>query len=210
MSFSTLLCYVAYMKYPHHLIQLIESLKRFPGVGNKSAERFAFQMLDWKRDHLHEMARLIQQIPEKLKSCDECGCLIGDQQCEICQEPRTQSGVLCIIASAKDAFAIEETREYKGLYHVIGGLLSPLEGRGPDQLNLFKIKDRVIKYQIQEVIIALDSTLEGDTTALYIKKELGDLPVNISRLALGLPMGSSLDYVDGGTLARAFSGRGSF
>jgi recombination protein RecR len=198
------------MRYPSHLLKLIEVLKKLPGVGNKSAERFAFQLIDWKPDHLHEMARILSGIPEKLKQCPECHCLIGEEECHFCSDERRSSGTLCIIASPKDAFAIEETREYRGLYHVVGCLLSPLDGLGPEKLQLPKLTDRIRTYQIREVVIALDSTLEGDATALYIKRELEPLNIQISRLAFGLPMGSSLDYVDGGTLARALSGRGKF
>ncbi len=198
------------MRYPKHLLELIESLKRLPGVGTKTAERFAFQMLDWKPDHLKETASLIEQIPYKLTHCSECGCLVGEEPCSLCVESRSQMGVMCVISSAKDAFAIEQTHEYRGLYHVLGALISPLEGKGPDLLPIKAIKDRIVKYSIDEVIIALDSTLEGDATALYMKNELDALPIKVSRLALGLPMGSSLDYVDGGTLARAFSGRSVF
>lgn len=196
------------MKYPTHLSKVIDILKRLPGVGNKSAERFAFQMLAWPQDYLHEMAAIIKDIPTKLGHCKECGCLTGEEACPFCQG--TRAGLLCIIASPRDAFAIEETGEYKGLYHVLGGLLSPMEGIGPERLNLRKLKERIASHSIREVVLALDSTLEGDATALYLKQELAPLNIPTSRLAFGLPMGSSLDYVDGGTLARAFSGRSQF
>ena len=199
-----------YMRYPKHLLRLIESLKRLPGVGNKTAERFAFQMLDWNAETLKVMADLVQNIPYRLKHCSECGCLVGDEACTLCGSLREDWRVLCIISSPRDVFAIEETHEYRGLYHVLGTLLSPLEGKGPDLLPIAKIRERIEKHRVQEVIIALDSTLEGDATALYLKSELDSLPIEISRLALGLPMGSALDYVDGGTLARAFSGRTKF
>lgn len=196
--------------YPPHLTKVIEVLKRLPGVGNKSAERFAFQLLTWKAEHLQEMARILEEVPHKLKQCGQCGCLRGEEACRFCSEERMHKGLLCVIASPRDAFAIEETREYKGLYHVLGGLLSPLEGLGPDRLNLASLKQRIQQNSIKEVVVALDSTLEGDTTALYLKRELEPLGVQISRLAFGLPMGSSLDYVDGGTLARALSARNKY
>lgn len=198
------------MKYPKHLLQLIESLKRLPGVGNKTAERFAFQMLDWSPQQLNQTAELICQIPNQLKQCSQCGCLMGEEHCFFCVPARFQQGMMCIISSPKDVYAIEETHQFRGIYHILGTLISPLEGKGPDLLPMKQIIERIQKHQIQEVVIALDSTLEGDTTSLYLKKELDSLGISISRLALGLPMGSSLDYVDGGTLARAFSGRGSF
>ncbi len=198
-------------KYPTHLLKLIESLRKLPGVGNKSAERFAFQMLTWKEEHLAEMGDIIKMIPEHLHHCGECGCLIDVlYECSFCSPSRAQSRTICIIASPRDAFAIEETREYKGLYHILGGLLSPMEGVGPGRLNLDKLKHRIFAKELTEVIIALDSTVEGDATALYLRDELGCLNVQITRLAFGLPMGSALDYVDGGTLARAFSGRRTY
>lgn len=198
------------MKYPQHLLKVIDVLKRLPGVGNKSAERFAFQMLNWPSEHIKEMASVLNAMPDQLKACATCGCISGDEGCDFCTESRVQSKVLCVIGSARDAFSIDETGEYRGLYHVLGGLLSPLDGFGPEKLQLAKLVKRIERFQIQEVVIALDSTIEGDATALYLKQELSLLNVAISRLAFGLPMGSSLDYVDGGTLARALSGRSRY
>lgn len=197
------------MKYPVHLLKLIDVLRKLPGVGNKSAERFAFQMLNWPEKTLHEMGDIIKAIPDHIKQCHDCGCLMGDA-CSFCTPERATKGTLCIIASPRDAFAIEETREYKGLYHVLGTLLSPMDGIGIERLALHQLHKRITSHQIQEVVIALDSTLEGDATSLYIKQELEPLKISVTRLAFGLPMGSSLDYVDGGTLARAFSGRARF
>jgi recombination protein RecR len=198
------------MHYPQHLSKLINALKKLPGVGNKSAERFAFQMLNWKSEHLQELSHLIQAMPEKLSHCKECHCLISPESCPFCDLAKRPMRSICIIASPRDAFAIEETREYKGLYHNLGGLLSPLEGIGPEQLKLHNLKERILAHQVDEILMALDSTLEGDATAFYLKKELVSLGIPISRLAFGLPMGSSLDYVDGGTLARALLGRANF
>ncbi len=198
------------MRYPDHLLKLIDVLKKLPGVGSKSAERFAFHLLNSKPDQLTEMAKTIQEIPNQLQLCEECGCLADAENCYFCDELRSSYGFLCIIASPKDAYAIENTGEYKGLYQVLGSLLSPMCGIGPENLKIDKLKMRIAKYNIQEVVIALDSTLEGDATSLYLKEEFSCLPINISRLAFGLPMGHSLDYVDGGTLARAFSGRSTF
>ena len=144
------------MKYPAHLLKLIDVLKRLPGVGNKSAERFAFQLLSWKPEHLHEMSAVIKDIKEKLKHCAECGCLIGEAPCSFCDDRRRQAGTICIIASPRDAFAIEETGEFKGLYHVLGGVLSPMEGMGPELLNIPKLRERIAAFSIREVVIALD------------------------------------------------------
>jgi len=198
------------MRYPDHLQKLIQVLKRFPGVGNKSAERFAFHLLTWSDEHLRELGQAVSVTKEKLQQCADCGCLKGEEGCQFCQDVKRDSHLICVIASPRDVFSVEETHEYHGLYHVLGGLLSPLEQRGPHQLTLQKLKERINRFQIKEVIIAFDSTLEGDATALFIKQELAQSSVHVSRLAFGLPMGSALDYVDGGTLARAFSGRHQF
>lgn len=198
------------MKYPPHLLRLIDLLRKFPGVGLKSAERYAFDLLNWSAQEHQEIAEAIRQTKEKIRSCPECGCLSGENECGFCQSQRSFSQTMCIIGSAKDAFAIEVTGEYKGLYHVLGGVLSPIDGFGTDKLDVGKIKRRVESLAVKEIIIALDSTLEGDATSLYLKQELDPLDLKISRLAFGIPIGSSLDYVDGGTLARAFSGRGRF
>jgi recombination protein RecR len=198
------------MRYPHHLLKLIEVLKRLPGVGNKSAERFAFHLLTWPEEQLRELGRVLSTTKEQLKQCTVCGCLMGDEGCSFCDLSRRDISVLCVIASPRDVFSIEETHEYHGLYHVLGGVLSPLEQRGPEHLSLYKLKDRLTNLPVKEIVVALDSTLEGDATALFLKQELADYPVQISRLAFGLPMGSALDYVDGGTLARAFAGRGQY
>lgn len=194
--------------YPEHLLKLIQVLKKLPGVGSRSAERFAFHLIKWTPEHLQELGSAVKEVPERIKHCSECGCLIGERSCFFC-DSRRNSKILCIIASARDAFSIEETHEYDGLYHVLGGLLSPMDKKGPEHLSLERLKLRIAKNEIKEVIIALDSTLEGDATALYLKQELPD-STHVSRLAFGLPMGSHLDFVDGGTLARAFSGRHRF
>ena len=198
------------MNYPPHLLKLIETLKQLPGVGSKSAERFAFHMLGWKKEALQAMSETISRIPEEIRSCKECGCLMGEHACPFCTLERKNSGSLCIVASARDAIFIERTGEHKGLYHVLGHLLSPLQGIGPDMLQVPQLIGRIQKEGIVDVVIGLDSTLEGDTTALYLKRELEKLGLSLTRPALGMPMGSAMDYVDGGTLARAFSGRKTF
>lgn len=198
------------MRYPPHLLKLINALRKLPGVGSKSAERFAFQMLSWNQSQLDELSHIIKEVPLRLRQCNDCGCLMGEEACAFCPPAKRNSNWICVIASPRDAFSVEETREYQGLYHVLGGLLSPMEGINPERLTINKLKERIAQFQIKEVIIALDSTLEGDATALYLKRELAPLAIQTTRLAFGLPMGSSLDYVDGGTLARALSGRGHF
>jgi len=194
------------MHYPDHLLKLIDVFKKLPGVGSKSAERFAFHLLDWPEGKLREMGNTIENTKLFLNYCTECNCLI-EQGCTFCDNPDRNCSVVCVVASHKDVFSIEQTHEFRGLYHVLGSLLSPLQGLSPAPQAIEKLKERVLKLGVKEIILALDSTLEGDATALFLKKELEEFNVVASRLALGLPMGSSLDFIDGGTLARALAGR---
>lgn len=198
------------MKYPEPLQKLIHQLRKLPGVGQRSAERFAFQLTDWTPQELKDMGKVLAELPEKLLTCSQCGCLCDSRDCAYCHSARRDAAALCIVACPKDVFPIEETSGFRGLYHVLGVTLSPMDGRGPEDLDVSRIRARIQDNRITEVIIALDSTLEGDATALYLKEALKDLPVNLSRIAFGIPMGSSLDYVDGGTLAQAFVGRRGF
>lgn len=197
-------------KYPLELTQLIAYLKKLPGVGTKTAERFAFQTLKWQDSDLQSLAAILAQLKEKITHCPECHCLRDQNVCHFCTNPRRNRSQLCIIASSRDVYSIEETGTYQGLYHVLGGLLSPMDGKSPEHLHLEHLKNRIENLQTHEVIIALDSTLEGDTTSLFLKEQIQGWGLSVSRLAFGLPMGSSLDFVDGGTLARAFTGRQAF
>ncbi len=194
--------------FPSYLSQVIASLKKLPGVGQKSAERYAFDLLSWPKEELARFQKTLQTLAEDAQSCAECGCLVEGQRCSFCTEERRASGSLCITTSAKEVFFLEETGEYRGLYHVLGSKLSPLDGVTPEDLGIQQIKKRIEDYQIQEVILAIDSTVEGDATSLLLKEELHTCgPLKVSRLAFGLPMGSSLEFVDGNTLALALSGR---
>lgn len=197
-------------KFPTELLSLIAHLKKLPGVGTRTAERFAFELIRWPDDQLLPFSQVISGIKAKIPSCELCGCLTDQGACGFCHSSQRNGTQLCILASQRDVFAIEETQSYRGLYHVIGELLSPLDGRHPEHLDIPKIKERIALNQVREIILAFDSTLEGDTTALYLKDQLQDPAISISRLAFGLPMGSSLEYIDGSTLARAFSGRQTF
>ncbi len=197
-------------KYPTDLVQLIAFFKKLPGVGTKTAERFAFQLFHWQDNDLHVFAHLVSQFKIKITKCTECSCLTDQGVCPFCQSASRDKSQLCIIASPRDAYSIEETGAYRGLYHVLGGLLSPMDGKTPEHLNLEQLKKRITDLQIKEIIIALDSTLEGDTTSLFLKENIQQWGLPVSRLAFGLPIGSSLDFVDGGTLARALTGRQTF
>lgn len=192
-------------KFPEELLKLIGYLKKWPGVGTRTAERFAFELLDWESNDLQTLSHILLHLKEKVPPCPTCGCLADQGKCRFCAgRDATQ---LCLLASPRDVYSIEETGQYRGLYHVIEHLLSPLDGRHANTLRLDRIEKRIEENQVREIIIAFDSTLEGDTTALYLKNHLTRPNVAISRLAFGLPVGSSLEHIDGGTLARSFAGR---
>ncbi len=197
------------LRYPKDLQQLISYLKKLPGIGSKTAERFAFQLLNWDQAELESLGHLLHKIQKVLAKCEICGALI-ESRCSFCNAQDRNQELLCIVSSARDIFLIEDTRSFCGLYHVIGPLLSPIDGHMPEHLHLETLKKRIKKNQVKEIIIALDSTLEGDTTALFLKEKLAEWNLEISRLAFGIPVGSSLEYTDEGTLARALCGRQKF
>ncbi|MEM7174578.1 MAG: recombination mediator RecR [Chlamydiota bacterium] len=198
---------MAKTSYPKDLAALIAYLKKLPGVGQKTAERFAFQLLDWEQHELKQFADNISYLKERVRTCPSCGCLIDDLNCRFCRNPQRDHATLCILATSRDVYAIEDTGSFSGNYHVLGTLLSPLEGKTPDQLNLPHLKKRIEMLKVKEIILALEPTLEGDATALYLKEQLQTSEITVSRLALGLPIGSSLDFIDEGTLAQALTGR---
>lgn len=195
------------MSYPLPLQKLISFLRKFPGVGKKSAERFAFQIISWKETDLLAFSNLLAQIKTELLTCPTCKSLFEKEKCPFCDREKRDFSLICIVASAKDIFTIESTGIYNGLYHVIPGLLSPIERFGPSELQFSELKERLLRIEAKEVILALDSTIEGDATALFLKKELNKLGISVSRLAMGMPLGSSLDFLDEGTLSKAFSSR---
>ncbi len=197
--------------YPEQVMKLINCFKRLPGVGSRTAERYAFSLLNWPSDTLSEMGETVSNVRERVAYCDICGAMMEPKSsCPHCTDESRDRSIICVVASAKDIFIVEDTRQYRGLYHVVGGVLSPLEGMHPEDLSFANLKERIEDAGIKEVIIALDSTLEGDATALYLKRNLESLGIIVSRLAFGMPMGSSLDFIDGGTLACAIAGRNSF
>lgn len=192
-------------KFPEELLKLISLLKKWPGVGTRTAERFAFDLLSWESADLHALGENLLHLKERVLPCPTCGCLTDQGKCTFCTN--RDNSQLCLLASSRDAYAIEETGQYRGLYHVINHLLSPLDGRHANTLRIDLIENRIETNQVREIIIAFDSTLEGDATALYLKKLLARPHLSISRIAFGLPVGSSLEHIDGGTLARSFNGR---
>ncbi|MCI0381875.1 MAG: recombination mediator RecR [Chlamydiae bacterium] len=197
-------------KYPYELTIILAYLRKLPGVGKKSAERFAFELLSWNKEEVQKFSSQLYQLKEKVHFCSDCGCLMSGTKCEFCDPNQRHRDQICIISSPREAYVFDEMRIYKGLYHVIGNLLSPLTGKAIEQNKVTNLIHRIKELTIKEVILALDSTIEGDATSLFLKKELESHGLHISRLAFGLPLGSSLEYIDEGTLAQAFLGRKQF
>ena len=196
--------------FPDALKRIIIHLKKFPGVGTKTAERFAFSLLERDQTELKDLSNAIKNFQEEIKKCSTCGCLKSANLCTFCNGLARDNNFLCIISSPREAFSIEETQIFKGYYHVLPHLISPIDGKGLEDLNMDLLKKRVEDLRCKEIIIALDSTLEGDTTALYLKTELEKWGLSVTRIAFGLPVGSSLEQIDGYTLAKALTGRRSF
>jgi recombination protein RecR len=187
---------------------LIDELGRLPGVGPKSAQRIAFHLLAADPVDISRLQDVLGKVKEGVQFCEICGNVSEQQQCRICRDERRDLTVICVVEEPKDVLAIERTREFKGLYHVLGGALDPLSGIGPDQLRIRQLLARISGQEVTEVIIATDPNTEGEATATYLARMLRDFPgLAITRLASGLPMGGDLEFADELTLGRALSGR---
>lgn len=189
------------------LEELTQSFSRLPGIGNKTASRISHSLLKMDRSFLTVFAQQLLNLQERIKICSICGSYTENEPCAICSDTTRDKSLLCIVEDPRDVQTIEASHEYNGFFHVLGGLISPLDGIGPDQLRILPLINRVKEESISEVIIATNPTVEGDTTALYIQQILKPYPVKISRLASGLPVGGDLEYADKLTLARSFRGR---
>ncbi|MFY9305072.1 MAG: recombination mediator RecR [Rhodoluna sp.] len=187
--------------------ELIDELGRLPGVGPKSAQRIAFYLLQADEDQAKRLAEVLTEVKERVRFCEQCGNVAEAELCNICRDPRRSKASICVVEESKDVQAIERTREFKGLYHVLGGAISPIEGIGPDNLRIKELVSRLADPEIKEVIIATDPNLEGEATATYLTRMLSPMGITISRLASGLPVGGDLEYADEITLGRAFEGR---
>lgn len=187
--------------------ELIDELGRLPGVGPKSAQRIAFYLLQAEAEQPKKLAQILLEVKERVRFCEICFNVTEEIRCNICRDARRNQTVICVVEESKDVQAIERTREFRGLYHVLGGAISPIEGIGPDNLRIKELMARLGNPDIQEVIIATDPNLEGEATATYLSRMLSPLGMTISRLASGLPVGGDLEYADEVTLGRAFEGR---
>ena len=192
------------------LDQLAESFSRLPGIGKKSAMRISNHLLKADQVFLENFAKQLVELHSRIHQCSECGSYTETDPCQICTNPLRERNLLCVVEQPQDVQTIENSGEFRGIFHVLGALISPLEGIGPDQLPIGKLLERIKKENVTEVIIATNPTVEGDTTALYIQQILKQTNVKVSRLASGLPVGGDLEYADKLTLARSVRGRISF
>ncbi|MDF2443957.1 recombination protein RecR [Subtercola boreus] len=187
--------------------ELIDELGRLPGIGPKSAQRIAFHILQTESFDVTRLAEVLIEVRDKVHFCSICGNVSEQDTCAICRDPRRSQNVICVVEEAKDVVAIERTREFRGLYHVLGGAISPIDGIGPDNLRIRELMRRLADATVEEVIIATDPNLEGEATATYLSRLLTTLEIRVTRLASGLPVGGDLEYADEVTLGRAFEGR---
>jgi recombination protein RecR len=195
------------MLYTPPLAKLIEEFQKFPGVGPKSAQRMAFFVLGMNNDSVKSFAHALLDAKDKIRHCSHCFYLSAIDPCEICLSQKREKQIICVVAESRDVIALERTGEFKGLYHVLTGLISPMENKGPDQLSIRDFINRVQGEDVKEVILAINPTIEGDTTVLYLSKLLKPFSVKTTRIAFGLPVGSDLEYADDSTLAKALEGR---
>jgi len=189
------------------LNQLIEALRKLPGIGPKSAQRMAFHLLQRDRDAGRYLAQIMALAMDRIGRCERCRTLSEDALCAICASSHRDTSLLCIVEQPSDIVAIEQATDYRGLYFVLGGRLSPLDGIGPDELELDQLGERLAGDEVQEAILAISPTIEGSATAHYISELVRGSSLRITRIAHGVPLGGELEFVDGGTLAHAFAGR---
>ncbi len=190
---------------PASLQTLIDRLSRFPGVGNKSAQRLAFFILKHSREDAVALAKAIIDVKDRISECSQCHNIAETDTCHICSDPKRDRSTLCVVQDVMDVLAIEKISRYRGLYHVLGGVLSPLNGIGPEDLHIDDLMTRLDN--VKEVILAINPSRDGETTSLYLQKLLKDKGVRISRIAQGLPMGIDLEFADELTLTKALEGR---
>jgi len=193
--------------YSEVMTKLVAALSKLPGIGRRSAERIVFYLLKTRQEEALELGVLIKQLRENVVFCGVCHNFSDQKICHICSDPGRDQGIICVVEDPKDVAAIEKTGDFPGVYHVLLGALSALDGIGPDQICVQDLLERVKTKKIREVILATNPNTEGDTTALYLAKVLAPLKVQVTRIARGIPVGSHIEYTDQATLARALAGR---
>ena len=195
------------MPYPDSMVQLIEEFARMPGVGRRTAERFAMYVLSAPTESVENLSALLLKVHKNIHSCQECFNLSEELICHVCGDPTRDHSLLCVVQDPKDVIAIEKSGDFPGVYHVLLGVLSPLEGVGPKDLRIKELLERVKKGTIREIILGTSSDTEGDATSTYLIKQLKPHNVKVTRIAHGVPVGSALEFVDKATLSRAFRHR---
>lgn len=195
------------MNYPQVIRNLIESYKKLPGIGEKTAERYALATLNLDDDTLNLFSSSLKDLKTKIKKCAKCNSLTEDELCEICKDKKRNKKILCVVEEAKNVILFEKIGIYNGLYFVLEGLISPLEGIDPEKIKMTQLLERIKEEKIEEVIIAVKPSIEGETTALYITRMLKDAKVKISKIAHGVPLGAEMEYLDSMTLEVALENR---
>jgi recombination protein RecR len=194
-------------QYAESITRLIEQFARLPGIGPKTAQRLAFHVLNMEQAQAEAFANAVVEVKRSITTCPVCCNLTDVSPCRICQDEHRDHSQICIVEDPQDVIAIEKTREYKGLYHVLQGCISPMDGKGPEDLTIKELLGRLREDTVQEIIMATNPDIEGETTALYISKLLKSTGIKITRIAHGVPVGGDLEYADTATLTRAISGR---
>ncbi len=196
------------MRLPEPIRNLVEYFDRLPGIGPKTAEKLVFYLLKQQKTHIQGFSAALQQLHDSLGFCQTCHNFTGSNICSICSDSKRDTGVICVVSEAHDLAAVEQSGEYSGVYHVLGGTINPLEGITPEMLNVQSLLDRLAQNRVKEVILAFDADFEGEATVLYLQKALKPISgLKLTRLAQGLPMGSVVEYADEVTLAKAMRGR---
>ncbi|MGL4520943.1 MAG: recombination mediator RecR [Bacilli bacterium] len=197
------------MHYPEPILKLIESYSRLPGIGQKTAARLAFFILKMEKEDVVQFAQALIEAKEKLKPCTICGYITDEEICYVCKDKGRDTSIVCVVQETKDVIAMEKMREYGGLYHVLNGVISPIEGIGPEDINLPSLIKRLYNPDIKELIVATNPTVEGEATAMYLSRLLrtSGVDMKVTRIAHGLPVGGDLEYADEVTLMKAIEGR---
>ena len=193
--------------YPKCIRNVIDCFKNLPGIGEKTAERLAFSLIGFSKENLTSFSAAITDIRDKITTCEICGNIADSNICNICSDKERNSNIIFVVEKAKDISLFEKINIYNGKYHVLGGLISPLDGIGPEDININKLIDRIDNESVHEIIMALKPSIEGETTMQYIKKILENKNVRVTRIATGIPMGTDIEYIDAMTLEFALEGR---
>ena len=195
------------MALPRIFTDLVNHLTLFPGVGEKTAERYVYSLCDKEPEEVENLANALIDCKKNIRYCEICGCLTDTDECDICSNTNRDRSTICIVEDSKNVFFIEKTKKYNGLYHVLNGVISPIEGKNPEDLNLYSLLNNRITNGIKEIIIALNPSIEGEVTSLYIQKVLEKYDVKVSRLSYGIPMGSDIEYLDPIMISKAWDDR---